>query len=101
MPTSGCQKGDELISNGFKVMSCAFDQVLGVASLYAFGSYFFFSVHLSEADRGTLRSTHVCTVLGSAEFSGQKVLQTGKTLVATMMYQHLCGSRTVKCKLSK
>ena len=56
MPTSGCQRGDELISNGFKVIFYALDQVLGVASLYAFGSYFFFSVHLSEADRGTLRT---------------------------------------------
>ena len=50
MPTSGCQRGDELISNGFKVILCALDQVLGVASLYAFSSDFFFGVHLSEAD---------------------------------------------------
>ena len=47
MPTSGCQRGDELIS---KVILCALDQVLGVASLFAFDSDFFLSVHLSEAD---------------------------------------------------
>ena len=51
MPTSGCQRGGVLISNGFKkVILCALDQVLGDASLYAFSSDFFFSVHLSEAD---------------------------------------------------
>ena len=48
MQTSGCQRGDELISNGFILY--ALDQVLSVASLFAFGSDFFFSVHLSEAD---------------------------------------------------